>query len=131
MSVYSILNEMFHETEQPILQKDLIAKRESLFSKLNIGSTRIFHKNCGHFYYVLKGSLREDILKKSPNYDDNNCFVCSKLLNTPPELKTKADLLVYSYSRSFKTKPEYMLQYSTFIESKFYRWLYTEFKYKI
>ena len=121
----SILEQEYVKPDRPYSQRELNFKRECLFRRLRVGKVRAHHKRCDHFYLVKdNGRKQKEIEEKSK--DVGNCSVCWKLDKTPRFLKSKALLLINTYSRTFYKPLDFLSYENADLENVYYKWLYKE-----
>lgn len=116
------------EQSRPYSAKELLERRKNGIKRLRIGTHRVEHPECSHFYFARAGGKKEQELKESNGKNVGNCSVCWKLHKTHRNLQDRAYDLVNAYMSSnpavFDPPDSY---YNLELELDFYTWLYNEF----
>lgn len=118
---YSIFDNGYKSPTRPYSQIELSNIRTKILKTLNLSNNKVYHKECGHFYYVKKNSRKEYKIKTKGIVDVGNCSICWKLRyrNTQEE-----NMLVYTYCTDYFKDCEYLYYDRIYIEMVFYKWLY-------
>jgi hypothetical protein len=121
----SVLESSYIRPSRPYSINELNDTRENFIKKINLSSTKAFHKNCGHFYFVKENGRKEKELSEN-NDNVGNCSCCWKLNKTPKNLQKNAEDLVNIYSLKFNSQQPGLTYDLLDIEISFYKWLYVE-----
>lgn len=125
----SVLEKTLTPSTRPYSTKELESLINQLWYDLRIGSIKICHEDCGHFYYAKFGGKKEKDFLESKQQNPGNCSVCWKLSKTPRPLRKRAESLVSDYctlvTDEESVKPSSFRIYS--LQQDFYTWLYDEF----
>jgi hypothetical protein len=124
----SILESDYTPQNRPYSQDELRDNRENLYKSLNLGSIKVWHSNCKHFYYVKQNGKKEKDILSSKNNDSGNCSVCWKINKC--NNKHRAINIVNQYSNTFYDEPTYMTYNLADLEMIFYKWLYSDQQHK-
>lgn len=124
----SILESEYVPPNRPYSQAELLDNREKLYNNLRLGTTKAWHSNCKHFYYVKQNGKKEKDILNSDNNDSGNCSVCWKLNKCSGDEKRRAINIVEQYSNAFYDDPKYISYNLSDLENIFYRWLYEDIK---
>jgi hypothetical protein len=113
---------------RPYSRKELLLNRGYLLQTLRVGSVKISHSDCSHYYYTKINSKKENESKENNGCVEGHCSVCWKLRKTPRALRTSAEALVRDYMRTDPARfnPPESYEMMT-LEGDFYVWLYNEF----
>jgi hypothetical protein len=122
---HNILDQEYIPPNRPYSQLELLDNQSQFYNDTKLNPL-IFahHQNCGHFYLVKKNGKKErDILNDN---NAGNCSVCWNLMNTPYDLKDKAERLIEGYMSEFRVPPDYLTYELLDLEMTYYRWIYTK-----
>ena len=127
MTTLSLLESEFIDQRRPYSQNELKYLRNNLYKTVNLGTNRIYHEKCKHFYNVKINSRKEkEIQEKNDHENVGNCSVCWKISKTPKYLKPKALDLINAYCNQFYEEPKFYNYNLLDLENVFYKWLYLE-----
>lgn len=122
----SLVEKEYVKSYRPYSQKELEYKRERVLKSLKVGSTRVHHIRCDHFYCVKDKGRKEKEIKESKKDDVGNCSVCWRFQTTPRNLKEHARDLICSFKEKCFSPSKYLNYMDVYTEIKFYKWLYIE-----
>jgi len=112
---------------RPFSQKELLSLREKLYKNLRLGTMRVYHDECQHFYYVRHNGRKEkDMLQNNSTNNVGNCSVCWKVNKTTLNQQTQIKDLISDYSNYLYTDPTYLTYDLIELEKDFYKWLYSD-----